>query len=229
MLRPLLLVSVTLSLVSCTASAPRASPSWWQSLDATEAPVEDPEVSCRGIRASNELDLMANCWPQGAPRLTALDVTGVDGLRIELRECLLADLPAPGLEGENQARCQQGLAEVLDQRLYRLGWLRADVTPPAGTATGAPAARPQLTVKLGQRFRIGQLFVATGPSQRVNSKKIIKQAQKAIPKPRWCTETALEEIHSRVFDTSKFEAVQVNRGEPDERVGRVPIVIHIQE
>lgn len=229
MLRSLLLVSVSLSLVSCTASAPKASPSWWQSLDDTEAPVEDTEVSCRGIRASNELDRLANCWPRGAPRLTTLDVLGVDEMRVELRECLLADLPAPGLEGENQARCQQGLAEVLDQRLYRLGWMRADVTPPAGAEPGAPAARPQLTVKLGQRFRIGQLFVVTGPSQRVNAKKIIKQAQKAIPKPRWCTETALEEIHSRVFDTSKFEAVRVSRGEPDERAGRVPIVINIQE
>jgi translocation and assembly module TamA len=229
MLRSLLLVSVSLSLVSCTASAPKASPSWWQSLDDTEAPVEDPEVSCRGIQASNELDRLANCWPQGAPRLTPMDVAGVDEMRVELRECLLADLPAPGMEGENQARCQQGLAEVLAQRLYRLGWLRAEVTPPAAAEAGASPARPQLGVKLGQRFRIGELFVATGPSQRVNSKKIIKRAQKAIPKPRWCTETALEEIHSRVFDTSKFQAVQVSRGEPDERAGRVPIVINIQE
>lgn len=222
MLRSLLRVFIPLSLVSCTASAPKASPSWWQSLDDTEAPVEDPEVSCRGIRASDELDRLANCWPQGSPRLTPMEVTGLDEMRVELRECLLADLPAPGIEGENQARCQQGLTQVLDQRLYRLGWLRADVA-------GETQARPQLTVKLGQRYRIGQLFVATGPSQRVNSKKIIKQAQKAIPKPRWCTETALEEIHARVFDTSKFQAVQVNRGEPDERAGRVPIVIVIQE
>lgn len=229
MLRSLLLVFINLSLVSCTASAPKASPSWWQSLDDTEAPVEDTEVSCRGIRASNELDRLANCWPLGSPRLTPMDVVGLDEMRVELRECLLADLPAPGVEGENQARCQQGLAEVLAQRLYRLGWLRADVAPPGNAGVGETQARPQLTVKLGQRFRIGQLFVATGPSQRVNSKKIIKQAQKAIPKPRWCTETALEEIHARVFDTSKFQAVQVNRGEPDEQAGRVPIVIVIQE
>jgi hypothetical protein len=63
----------------------------------------------------------------------------------------------------------------------------------------------------------------------VNSKKVIKRAQKAIPKPRWCTQTALEEIHTRVFDTSKFQQVQVALGEPDDRAARVPVIITIQE
>lgn len=216
MIRSWMFLTVSLALGACTASAPKASPSWWQSLDDTEAPVEDPSVSCRGVRASDELDRLASCWPPNAPSLTPMDVTGLEPLRAELRECLLAGLPAPRLEGENAAPCQQRLAEVLDRRLYQLGWLRAEVTP-------------SLAVQLGQRYRIGELFVATGPSQRVNSKKIIKRAQKAIPKPRWCTQTALEEIHSRVFDTSKFEQVQVALGEPDERAGRVPVVITIQE
>jgi translocation and assembly module TamA len=229
MLRSLLLLSFSLSWVSCVASAPKASPSWWQSLDDTEAPIEDPSVSCRGIRASDELDRLANCWTPEAPRLTPMDVAGLETMRVELRECVLADLPAPGLTGENRARCQQGLAEVLDRRLYQLGWLKAEVTPPEEASAGAASGRSQLTVQLGQRYRIGELFVATGPSQRVNSKKVIKRAQKAIPKPRWCTQTALEEIHSRVFDTSKFEQVHVSLGDPDDRAARVPVIITIQE
>jgi hypothetical protein len=158
-----------------------------------------------------------------------MDVTGLEQMRIELRECVLADLPAPTATGENRAQCHQELAEVLDRRLYHLGWLRAQVTPQEAPGAGSSPSQPLLAVQLGQRYRIGQLFVVTGPSQRVNSKSIIKRAQKAIPKPRWCTQTALEEIHTRVFDTSKFQQVQVNLGVPDDTAARVPIIINIQE
>jgi translocation and assembly module TamA len=228
MIRALLLVPASVALVSC-ASSPNSSQSWWQSLDDTEAPVEDASLSCRGIRASNELDRLSSCWSADTPRLSPMDVTGLEQMRIELRECVLADLPAPAATGENRAQCHQGLAEVLDRRLYQLGWLKAEVTPQEAPGAGASPSRSLLAVQLGQRYRIGQLFVATGPSQRVNSKGIIKRAQKAIPKPRWCTQTALEEIHTRVFDTSKFQRVQVVLGAPDDTSARVPVIIHIQE
>jgi len=228
MTRALLLVPVCLALVSC-ASSPKSSQSWWQSLDDTEAPVEDASLSCRGIRAGNELDRLSRCWSPDTPRLSPMDVTGLEQMRIELRECVLEDLPAPAATGEHRAQCHQELAEVLDRRLYQLGWLRAEVTPQEAPGAGESPSRSLLAVQLGQRYRIGQLFVATGPSQRINSKGIIKRAQKAIPKPRWCTQAALEEIHTRVFDTSKFQRVQVNLGVPDDTAARVPVIINIQE
>ena len=218
MIRALLLVPVSFALVSC-ASTPKSEHAWWQSLDGTEVPVEDASLSCRGIRSGNELDRLSGCWAPGAPRLSPTDITGLEQMCIELRECVLEGLPAPVAEGENRAQCHQGLAEVLNRRLYQLGWLKAEVTP----------QEAQLTVQLAQRYRIGELFVDTGPSQRVNSKRVIKRAQKAIPKPRWCTQTALEEIHTRVFDTSKFQHVRVVLGAPDDTAARVPVIIHIQE
>lgn len=228
MIRALLLVLVSFALVSC-ASTPRSSQSWWQSLDDTEAPVEDASLSCRGIRSSDELDRLSGCWAPGMPRLSPMDVTGLVQMRVELRECVLEDLPAPVAAGENLALCHQELAEALDRRLYQLGWLKAEVTPQDAPGASASSSRSLLAVQLGQRYRIGELFVATGPSQRVNSKRVIKRAQKAIPKPRWCTQTALEEIHTRVFDTSKFQQVQVTLGVPDDTAARVPVIIHIQE
>ncbi len=228
MIRSLLLALVGLVLVSC-ASTSNSSPSWWQSLDETDAPVEDASLSCRGIRAGDELDRLSGCWSPDTPRLTPMDVTGLEQMRIELRECVLEDLPAPMAAGENRAQCHQGLAEVLGRRLYQLGWLKAQVAPQEPPGTIAPSPRSLLAVQLGQRYRIGELFVDTGPSQRINSKKVIKRAQKAIPKPRWCTQTALEEIHTRVFDTSKFQQVRVVLGAPDDRMARVPVIIHIQE
>lgn len=228
MIRSLLLVPVSLSLVSC-ASTPKSSQSWWQSLDETDAPVEDASLSCRGIRSGDELDRLAGCWSPEASRLSPMDVTGLEQMRIELRECVLEDLPAPVAAGENRAQCHQGLAEVLGRRLYQLGWLKAQVMPQESPGASASSPRSLLAIQLGQRYRIGELFVATGPSQRINSKRIIKRAQKAIPKPRWCTQTALEEIHTRVFDTSKFQQVQVELGTPDDRAARVPVIINIQE
>ncbi|HYH98724.1 hypothetical protein [Hyalangium sp.] len=228
MTRTLLLLSVSLFLASC-ASSPKPEQAWWQSLDDAGAPVEDVSQSCRGVRSSNELDRLASCWPPEAPLLSPMDVAGLEEMRVELRECVLAGLPAPVAQGENRARCHQGLAEVLDQRLYQLGWLKAHVTSQEDMGAGAPSPRAQLAVRLGQRYRIGQLFVATGPSQRVDSKRIIKKAQKAIPKPRWCTLAALEEIHTRVFDNSKFQQVQVALGDPDDSAARVPVIISIQE
>jgi translocation and assembly module TamA len=158
-----------------------------------------------------------------------MDVTGLGEMRAELRECVLAALPAPAAGGEDRAQCHQELSEVLSQRLYQLGWLRAQVTPQQETGAGASTPRSVLAVQLGQRYRIGQIFVATGPSQRVEPKRIIKRAQKAIPKPRWCTQTALEEIHTRVFDTSKFQQVRVAIGAPDDKAARAPVIISILE
>jgi translocation and assembly module TamA len=145
-----------------------------------------------------------------------------------LRDCLLAGLPALVVEGADGARCQQGLAEVVDHRLYQLGWLKAEVKPEEGASASA-SSHSRLAVQLGQRYRIGNIFVTTGPSRHVEPKRIIKKAQKAIPKKRWCTRAALEEIQTRVFDPSKFQQVQVAIGEPDDAAGWVPVIISILE
>jgi hypothetical protein len=221
------LIALGLSLVACS-SGPQPSNGWWKSLDNSEPNPEDESLSCRGVRSGDELDRLASCWPPNAPGLGFTDVRGLDEMSPVLRDCLLAGLPALVVEGADHARCQQGLAEVLDHRLYQLGWLKAQVTPLQDASTGA-ASRTRLAAQLGQRYRIGELFVATGPSKRVNSKSVIKNAQKAIPKRRWCTRTALEEIHTRVFDSSKFQHVEVALGEVDDTAARASVIITIQE
>ena len=225
MKRSLPLLALGLCLLSC-ASSPKPENSWWKGLSDTEANPEDEALSCRGVRSGIELDQLASCWPPNAPALGFTDVRGLDEMSPVLRDCLLAGLPAITLEGEDRARCQQGLATVLSRRLYQLGWLKAGVKPLEDTGA---AARTKLGVQLGQRYRVGELFVTTGPSQHVNSKKIIKKAQKAIPKRRWCTQTALEDIQTRVFDPSSFEHVAVSIGALDDAAARASILITIQE
>ncbi|WP_224249270.1 hypothetical protein [Hyalangium gracile] len=226
--RIVLSIAACLWLTAC-ASSPKPENAWWQSLDDSAAGRAEDALSCRGIRSSDELDRLTNCWPQDAPMLVPSQVQGLEQMSPVLRDCLLAGLPALVVEGDDRARCHQGLADVLDRRLYKLGWLKAEVTPRNETGTGTASSRGLLAVQLGQRYRIGQLFVATGPSQQVNSKRIIKKAQKAIPKRRWCTQTALEEIHLRVYDPSTFEHVQVALGEVDDATARASVIITIQE
>src|SRR5262245_10293471 len=110
MMRSLLLVFLSLGLAAC-ASGSKPPPSWWQSLDDADAPVEDAAVSCRGVKSGDELDRLVACRPLDAPRLSPMDVGGLEVMRAELRECALAGLPAPGAEGGDQAGCQRGLAE----------------------------------------------------------------------------------------------------------------------
>ncbi len=224
--RALLLLLFSLSLVACS-TAPKPSNAWWKSLSDTEANPEDETLSCRGVRSGAELDRLSSCWPPDAPPLTSTDVRGLEDMSPILRDCLLAGLPARMVEGDDRARCQQGLSEVIDRRLYQLGWLKAQVTPLENT--GGASSRTRLAVQLGQRYRIGQLFVATGPSQHVEPKKIIKKAQKAIPKRRWCTQSALEEIHTRIYDTSTFQQVQVAIGELNDATAQASVLITIQE
>lgn len=227
MKRSLPLIAAGLTLAAC-ASAPKSDNAWWKSLDDSAEGRADDSLSCRGIRSSDELDRLTNCWPAGTPMLASSQLRGLEEMSPILRECLLADLPTIAIEGADRARCQQGLAEVIDHRLYKLGWLKAEVTP-APEDTGAASSRTRLAVQLGKRYRIGELFVATGPSQRINSKGIIKKAQKAIPKRRWCTQTALEDIHLRVYDPSTFEDVQVALGDIDDATARASVIISIQE
>ncbi|WP_224367899.1 hypothetical protein [Hyalangium versicolor] len=217
-----------LMLTAC-ASAPKTENAWWKSLDDSEEGRSEDTLSCRGIRSSDELDRLTNCWPEGTPMLATSQVRGLEEMSPILRECLLAGLPTLVAEGADRARCQQGLADVIDRRLYKLGWLKSEVVPEEATGTDATSSRTLVAVQLGKRYRIGQLFVATGPSQKVNSKRIIKKAQKAIPKRRWCTQTALEDIHLRVYDPSTFEQVQVALGEIDDTAARASVIITIQE
>jgi len=216
--RSLLLIALGGWLAGC-ASAPKPENAWWKSLSGQESQNDDEGFSCRGTRAGNELDHLAKCWPPGAPPLKQAEVTGLESLSHAQRECVLEGLPALVAQGTERAQCHQGLATVLGRRLYQYGWLRARVTPHEDTASGA--ARGQLVVQLGKRYRIGKLHAP--------SKRILKQAEKGIPKRRWGTQAALEEIYTRVFDMAAFQSVQVAYGAPDDEQGLVPVIINVRD
>jgi translocation and assembly module TamA len=226
--RSVLLMALGAWLVACT-SAPKPENAWWKSLSGKESQNDDDGFSCRGTRAGDELDQLAKCWPPGVPSLVHAEVSGLESLNHAQRECVLDGLPALVAQGESRAQCHQGLANVLERRLYQYGWLKAEVTPEEDTASGAPAARGRLTVQLGRRYRIGNLFVTVDQNPKMTPKNIIKEAQKGIPKKRWCTQATLEEIYTRVFDMADFQSIHVALGAPDDEQALVPVVIDIKD
>ncbi|MDY7226089.1 hypothetical protein [Hyalangium rubrum] len=219
------LIAVSILLTAC-ASAPKPENAWWKSLSGKESQDGEEEFSCRGTRAGDELDRLANCWPPGVPSLTQADVTGLESLSHAQRECLLKGMPALVAQGEARGQCHQELADVLGRRLYQYGWLKAQVAPQE-EPTAPPRAR--LSVQLGKRYKVGPLLVTTDARPKVEPKRIVKQAQKGIPKRRWCTQATLEEIHTRVFDMAAFEHVHVELGVPDDAEARVPVLIRVKE
>jgi len=226
--RALLLITLGGWLASC-ASAPKPENAWWKSLSGQESQTDDEGFSCRGTRAGNELDHLARCWPPGVPSLVPAEVSGLESLSHAQRECVLEGLPALVAQGAERAGCHQGLATVLGRRLYQYGWLKAEVTPREDTSSGSAAARGRLAVRLGKRYRIGKLYTPSDPRAKIDSKRILKQAEKGIPKRRWGTQAALEEIYTRVFDMAAFQSVQVAYGAPDDEQGLVPVIINVKE
>jgi hypothetical protein len=226
--RALPLIALGAWLGAC-ASAPKPENAWWKSLSGKESQSLDEDFSCRGTRAGDELDHLARCWPPGVPSLVHAEVSGLESLSHAQRECVLAGLPALVAQGEDRAQCHQGLAKVLGRRLYQYGWLKAEVTPQEDTSSGSPAVRGRLAVQLGLRYRIGEVSVTTGANPKIESKRIIKQAQKGIPKRRWCTQATLEEIYTRVFDMAPFQHIHVALGAPDDQHAVVPVVIDVKE
>ncbi len=71
--------------------------------------------------------------------------------------------------------------------------------------------------------------MATDYNPQVSTKRIIEQAQGAIRKGDWYSESALAEAQARVFAMGVFGAVKVNRGEPDQEGGTVPVVVDVRE
>ena len=60
-------------------------------------------------------------------------------------------------------------------------------------------------------------------------KRIIEQAQGAVRKGEWYSETGLAEAQARVFAMGVFGAVKVNRGAPDREAATVPVVVDVRE
>ncbi|MGZ3458968.1 MAG: BamA/TamA family outer membrane protein, partial [Archangium sp.] len=166
---------------------------------------------------------------EGTPtHVTAFNVTGLEALPAEHRDKVLDELPlAQGkVFREDDWDATKGLVQ---QRLRELGYAEAEVGGEVQVDLATHGAQVNLQVRPGVRYRFGNIFVATDANPQVNPRRIIEQAQGAIHKGEWYSESALAEAQTRVFRMGVFGAVKVNRGAPDREARTVPVVVDVRE
>ncbi len=166
---------------------------------------------------------------EGQPtRITAIGVTGLEALPAAHQEKALEELP---LVQGNVFREEdwEATKEAVQQRLRELGYAEATVGGEVRVDVVTQGAQVDLRVEPGPRYRFGTIFVATDANPQVNPRRIIEQAQGAVHKGDWFSESALAEAQARVFRMGVFGAVKVNRGAPDRDSRTVPVVVDVRE
>ncbi|MDY7227465.1 BamA/OMP85 family outer membrane protein [Hyalangium rubrum] len=166
---------------------------------------------------------------EGAPTtIGAVKVSGMEALPQDHQRRAQADLP---LKEKAVFREEDwvGVKELIQGRLRELGYAEAEVGGEVQVDVGTHTATVDLQVKPGPRYKFGNVFVATDPDPKVAPRRIIEQAQGAVRKGDWFSESALAEAQARVFGMGVFGAVKVNRGAPDPEAVTVPVVVDVRE
>jgi translocation and assembly module TamA len=166
---------------------------------------------------------------EGEPtQVMALNVTGLDEVSPEHRARALAELPL--VQGQVfREEDWDGTKELVRQRLRELGYAEAEVGGEVRVDVATRGATVDLVVTPGVRYRFGNIFIVTDPKPQVRPQRIIEQAQGAVRKGEWYSETALSEAQARVFRMGVFGAVKVNRAAPDRENRTVPVVVDVRE
>ncbi|WPB78669.1 BamA/TamA family outer membrane protein [Archangium violaceum] len=172
---------------------------------------------------------------EGEPtRVGTFEVKGMQALPPEHVSRVLAELPLrPAREDEERPIFrEEGWEEtkaLIQQRLRELGYAEAEVSGEVQVDLATSEAKVLLEVRPGPRYRFGNIFVATDANPQVKPLRIIEQAQGAIRKGEWYSESALSEAQARIFRMGVFGAVKVNRGAPDREARTVPVVVDVRE
>ncbi len=166
---------------------------------------------------------------EGEPtQIISLDVKGLEEVSPEHRARALAELPlAQGQVFREED--WEATKELVRQRLRELGYAEAEVGGEVRVDVATRGATVELQVTPGVRYRFGNIFIVTDPKPQVKPQRIIEQAQGAVRKGEWYSETALSEAQARVFRMGVFGAVKVNRAAPDRENRTVPVVVDVRE
>lgn len=166
---------------------------------------------------------------EGEPtRISTVELRGLEQLPEDHQRRVKVDLPLkPGeiFREENW----EGVKELIQGRLRELGYAEAEVGGETQVDVVTHQAAVVLEVNPGPRYKFGNIFVATDNNPQVAPKRIIEQAQGAVRKGEWYSETGLAEAQARVFAMGVFGAVKVNRGAPDRANATVPVVVDVRE
>ncbi|AKJ07477.1 Beta-barrel assembly machine subunit BamA [Archangium gephyra] len=209
---------------------------FYQSQGYYQVQLESEQLEDTVVRKGEDaVALRVKVRQEGEPtRVGTFEVKGMEALPPEHRARVLAELPLEPVRGDEERPIfrEEGweeTKELMQQRLRELGYAEAEVSGEVQVDLATHEAKVLLEVRPGLRYRFGNIFVATDANPQVKPRRIIEQAQGAIRKGEWYSETALSEAQSRVFRMGVFGAVKVNRGAPDREARTVPVVVDVRE
>ncbi|MRI91905.1 BamA/TamA family outer membrane protein [Aggregicoccus sp. 17bor-14] len=190
-----------------------------------QAQVLSSQVKPHGDKA---VDLSVQVREGPVTRIASIEFRGFDKLPEDHRKRALADLPL--VKGDVFKELDwEGVKTTIQARLRELGYAEAEVSGSTTVDVATQEAKVLVVADPGKRYRFGNTFVATDANPKVNHRRVIEQAQGAVKKGAWYSESALVEAQARVFRMGVFGAVKVNRGAPDREAGTVPIVVDVSE
>lgn len=198
---------------------------YYQARGYYQAQVVSDQVKPEG---KEKVELVAQVREGPPTKIDDVQVTGMEQLPKEHQHRATLDLPLK--KGDIfEEQHWEGVKELIQGRLRELGYAEAEVGGEVKVDVATHLATVEIEVQPGQRYKFGNIFVATDASPQVPPKRIIEQAQGAVNKGEWYSESALAEAQARVFAMGVFGAVKVNRGAPDKEAATVPVVVDVRE
>ncbi len=153
---------------------------------------------------------------------------GFDALPPDHRAQALSDLPVKQGQIFKESSWEPVQGEV-QSKLRELGYAEAVVRDLALVDIAKNQAELRVESDAGQRYRFGDVFVSTNPHPHAPINWIREQAEGAVKKGSWFSQSAIAEAQARVFKMGVFGAVKVNAGAPDRQDGTMPVVVDVRE
>ena len=176
----------------------------------------------------DEVELEVRVEEGPATHVQKIEYAGFDALPEDQRASALGDLPLKRGAVFEEAPWEASKKE-LEHNLRELGYAEAVVRGEAPVDVATNQADLRIGSDIGQRYRFGDVFVSTNPNPRAPISWIREQAEGAVKKGTWFTDSAMAEAQARVFKMGVFGAVKVNPGAPDRQGGMMPVVVDVRE
>jgi len=198
---------------------------FYQSEGYYQAKVVEEEIT---PKPPDGVDLKVKVQEGEPTRISKIEIAGADSLPSDHRQVALADLPIREKAILREEDWEDAKKQI-QSRLRELGYAEAVAAGNVYVQPQPGKADVELRIAPGERYRFGNVFVATIAKPRVPTGWILDQTQSAIGKNRWFSESALAEAENRVFKMGVFAAVKVAAGAPDRAQGTVPVIVDVRE
>ncbi len=162
---------------------------------------------------------------EGEPvRVTQLEVKGLE--QAPEARAKLGRLPLQTGDVFTEAAYDEARAAIL-AALGSTGWAKAEVAERAEVDPALRQAHVTYTVKPGERYRFGGVFVAGAAA--IPRARIRAEAEPIVKPGTTFDATELPKAQARVFDLGVFGGVRVSQGPADGQRGTIPVVVSVRE